>query len=252
MQLDDVLALGADDAWTVGSYGNDTSEPGHYPVVMHWDGNSWSLLPSADLDGYGGTLSGIARVGQTLAAVGRIAADPTGAPVSAPLTERYKGGSWTRTTAPDLSAYLLDAAGIAWNDAWAVGSANTGATAATLHYDGTRWSLVPSPALPGKYGAQLNGVSAVSSSDVWAVGNGIVHWDGASWTLAPAPSGWWWDVSMRRNTGYGWAVGRSDATQSYVILQHIPGSSHAATRQRDGLPPVAVDPPRRTPPRSRG
>src|SRR5689334_20493178 len=56
------------------------------------------------------------------------------------------------------------------------------------------WSVVPSPS-PGTSEDLLNGVAAVSSTDVWAVGdyyNGnsalltlVEHWDGASWSVVP-------------------------------------------------------------------
>ena len=63
----------------------------------------------------------------------------------------------------------------------------------TLHWDGTSWSLIPSPD-PGGGDAgasQLFAVSAVSPTDVWAVGlytgdiaidTLILHWDGTAWS----------------------------------------------------------------------
>ena len=76
-------------------------------------------------------------------------------------------------------------------DAWAVGSAGTATLAE--HWDGTNWSVVPTPALPGP--AVLRGVAIAATSDVWAVGaytdpNAfdhsriplIEHWDGSTRT----------------------------------------------------------------------
>src|SRR5215469_8327574 len=37
------------------------------------------------------------------------------------------------------------------------------------HWDGTQWSIVPSPN-PGAFINELSGVAAISANDVWAVG----------------------------------------------------------------------------------
>lgn len=76
------------------------------------------------------------------------------------------------------------------------------------HWDGTRWSIIPSPNPPPSAGhatsAGLTSVGASSTSDVWAVGSwnvgcpsggcsgGVVHtlterWDGTSWAIVPSP-----------------------------------------------------------------
>src|ERR1051325_3714934 len=60
------------------------------------------------------------------------------------------------------------------------------------------WELVPSPSVPG-VGQGLYGVTAISASDAWAVGdvyNQAVgdqqtltqHWDGIRWQTVPSPS----------------------------------------------------------------
>jgi len=82
-------------------------------------------------------------------------------------------------------------------DAWAAGQrylAN-GYTRATLilHWNGSRWSRVTSPD-PGIFHNFLEGISAATASDVWAVGEednpglgGLLtlHWDGHSWSNIP-------------------------------------------------------------------
>ena len=60
-----------------------------------------------------------------------------------------------------------------------------------------RWSLVTSPSI-GASNNFLNAVSAVSASDVWAVGHStsssevfqtlIEHWNGTTWTIVPSPN----------------------------------------------------------------
>jgi hypothetical protein len=75
-------------------------------------------------------------------------------------------------------------------DAWAVGGIchEKYSNCRTLieHYDGTSWSVVPSPF--ERSFSTLNSVSSSSPTDAWAVGfknyqiNLIEHWDGSVWT----------------------------------------------------------------------
>ena len=60
-------------------------------------------------------------------------------------------------------------AAIAANDVWVAGYYFPGSYAQTLieHWDGTSWSVVPSP----NGCCTLRGVAAVAANDVWAVGN---------------------------------------------------------------------------------
>src|SRR5438094_4607096 len=54
---------------------------------------------------------------------------------------------------------------------WAVGSVNYANGGGTLieHWNGSSWSIVPSPAAPGWY-SDLKGISALAADDIWAVG----------------------------------------------------------------------------------
>jgi hypothetical protein len=54
------------------------------------------------------------------------------------------------------------------------------------HWNGSQWSLVTLPV-----SGILNSISAVSASDVWAVGkNGLIEqWDGTQWSQVANPDG---------------------------------------------------------------
>jgi hypothetical protein len=91
---------------------------------------------------------------------------------------------------------LLAAAAIAHNDIWAVGKivTNNGAfTTLAEHFNGTSWSVVPTPAVNDA----LVSVAASASNDVWAIGNPITvadsptpfiaHWNGTSWSIIDSP-----------------------------------------------------------------
>jgi hypothetical protein len=99
---------------------------------------------------------------------------------------------------------LSGIAAVAPADLWAVGSggASGSASLSTLveHWNGTAWSIVPSP--NANRLNFLRGVAAVASNNVWAVGDSvkdpfdgasvyrtlIEHWNGTSWTVVPSPN----------------------------------------------------------------
>ena len=79
----------------------------------------------------------------------------------------------------------------------------TSAHAATTPVKGS-WQVVPSPTINvsnSTFGARLNAVAVVSSTDVWAVGFDplpggaafvkqtlIEHWNGTKWSIVPSPN----------------------------------------------------------------
>ena len=74
--------------------------------------------------------------------------------------------------------YLRDVWGSSPTDVFAIGrTCESAACGTVMHYDGTRWSVMPTPSVPGA----LLGVWAASASDVFAVGEGgtILHYDGS-------------------------------------------------------------------------
>ena len=135
-------------------------------------------------------------------------------------------------------------------DAWAVG-ATGGRTVAnrtlTEHYDGSGWTIVPSPS-PDQSGADnvLKAVAAVSPANVWAVGlinqgstvqSLIERWDGSSWTVQQAgapglPAGTSASLSAVTATSATdiWAAGVSFAAgngHGQPLIEHYDG--HAWT-----------------------
>src|SRR5438876_902472 len=94
-------------------------------------------------------------------------------------------GAWNVVRSPGVKGYpeLRAVAAISTSDAWAVGEdyLNSGdILTLTEHWNGTSWSVIPSPN-PGVYPSNgLYGVAAVSTSDVWAVGY-AAGGDGASY-----------------------------------------------------------------------
>ena len=170
----------------------------------------WEEAASANVSGAGPVdqeLLGIAAISDSdVWAVGW-AQDPEGpAYVKRPLIEHFDGSVWSIVPGPshpnDTQSQLHSVSAASANDVWAVGFSHDGTLPSrTLvqHWDGTQWSIVPSPSTDDQLNALL-GVAALSANDVWAVGyrSGsqtespietlILHWDGAGWTKVVSPN----------------------------------------------------------------
>lgn len=119
--------------------------------------------------------------------------------------------------------YLISMSAVSANDVWAVGNSTTaGGVDQTLaeHWDGTSWTIFPTPNI-GSLNNDLNAVIAISTTDVWAVGDyqidtnsdfGTIaeHWTGTSWALVatanPTPFSLLLGVTAV-STSDVWAVG---------------------------------------------
>ncbi|GCE10985.1 hypothetical protein [Tengunoibacter tsumagoiensis] len=174
-QLLGVSAIATNDIWAVGNANNQ-------PLIEHWDGSSWTIVPASDLWTYG-SLAAVAAIDPAnVWAVGR---DGGG---SVALLAHWDGTSWKQSRV-SFTGNLFAITALAWNDIWAVGRDDDFATL-IIHWDGTNWSRVASPS-PGSVGSYLFGIAAHSASDIWAVGEDVKedhleytlveHWDGVSW-----------------------------------------------------------------------
>src|SRR5207249_1329747 len=85
-------------------------------------------------------------------------------------------------------------------DVWAVGTSGSqisGGQTLIEHWDGAHWQIVKSPN-PGSIYNTLYGVTAVSPTNIWAVGYYVnstevtqtltVHWNGSQWSVVKSPS----------------------------------------------------------------
>jgi hypothetical protein len=161
-----VVALGPNNVWAVGYWGNAAS--GFSTLVEHWNGSSWSVVPSPNPQG-DNFLSAVSATGANdIWAVGR-SRNPFTFETST-LIEHWDGNSWSEVfgfgVEPESAAYGV--AAVSAGDAWAVGD---GAGLALIgRWDGSSWSVFPSP----EVAARLYAVTAITSCDVWAVGQRYV------------------------------------------------------------------------------
>jgi len=115
---------------------------------------------------------------------------------------------------------LTGAAAIAANDIWAVGniSISNGAQTLAEHFNGTSWSVVPTPSPTSN--SFFSGVAAAASKDVWAVGNSLIeHWNGSSWSVVPSPTGTRLNGVAAPASNNAWAVGY-ETNSGNAVVEH--------------------------------
>jgi hypothetical protein len=216
-------AAGTDghDVWAVGHERDDVSYL-DLTLTEHWDGSSWTIVPSPNA----GTGTGILRSVAALStndvwAVGS-SYDPQNIDDEDTFALHWDGVAWSVVPTPHPGALseLRGVWGAAHDDVWAVGeySANQATNFLVEHWNGSVWSLVPAPALSSY--DELRSVSGTAGNDVWAVGHTeaetvAVHWDGSSWSQVPTPTpGYFndglYDVDARTSDDV-WAVGYSES-----------------------------------------
>jgi hypothetical protein len=154
-----------------------------------------------------------------------------------PLFEEWNGTSWAVAPNPSPPAgagyALLSVRCVTGSDCWAVGAVlggtqNNPVATLTENWNGSAWTVIPSPTPAGAVGAVLEGVSCASQADCWAVGfttdaNGNAltmlteYWNGSGWSIAAAaPSGQTYDqlnsITCTSQSNC-WAVGSAGAVQ---------------------------------------
>jgi hypothetical protein len=231
-----IAALSPGDVWAVGVYAASTYAPGA-TLVEHWDGTAWTVLTqsgsvgyrAATVDGQGGMIAvGSGETDdvppQSISVATRW--NGTGAhPLAVPPVPSTGGGDEGMT-----SVALADP-----TDGWA------GAYRADrmVRWDGVSWQDVDLPQVPGRTTAVV-GLSALSTTDVWAVGSsrddlaqnstGLTeHWDGAQWSIVPSSGTGGYDqlndVAAIASDDV-WAVGQTTGTTpAPSFLEHWDGTA---------------------------
>ena len=205
----------------------------------------WTQVPSLSFGNQDNILAGVsAASANDVWAVGAYIPGTGG--VLNTLAHHFDGTRWTAFPLPNVGAQqnILQAVSMpAPGKAWAVGDYTNGKfQQQTLieHFDGTVWSVVPSPS-PGANQNILYGVAAISDSDVWAVGasqdaNDVwhtltEHWNGTAWSVVNAV-----DAGTNGNQFYAvkalasnnvYAVGQQAGVgfPSSALVEHWDGTS---------------------------
>jgi hypothetical protein len=202
-----MTAISANDIWAVGSLLSDGGELLNF-LFEHWDGTAWTATDTLSGDAF--LLAVSADATNDVWAVGFTGPENDN---SRTLVMHYDGTIWQTVPSPSVgkgASQLNGVLALAPNDVWAVGFSTPVAppkSAATLtlveHWDGTNWTVIPSPNLGPDNVFQSNnlfGIAAVSPTDIWAFGSSflpdgsgqqktlLMNWDGSAWSLSASPN----------------------------------------------------------------
>lgn len=188
---------------TTGGSGQPTSTPTPSPTATPVPCTGWRIVSSPTSTKYsGGRLSGVSALSPSAAwAVGSTFTEGDTTTQVDSLIEQWNGFAWQIVASVNTDHGGLDAiTAISPTDVWAVGSQSEPARPLTMHWDGTTWSVVPSPSPPGAWSAWLSDMVAITAQDVWAFGGQysappdqqpsellVEHWNGARWQIVSSP-----------------------------------------------------------------
>lgn len=201
LELNAISAQSDDNVWAVGN------------GSAHWDGKNWTLIPIVRPNSL--NLTGVATLSPTN--VWAVGSEVTNQGRAREAVERFDGQAWH--VIPDVnlvgknlqgiveSESLTSISALSAKDIWAAGFIGIAPPCDCIvpfveHFDGTKWKLsqvLLTANSPGHF-QFMQGISAISDSDVWAVGfvslNGALngaaqtfHFDGTHWALAATPAG---------------------------------------------------------------
>jgi hypothetical protein len=203
--LDNILAgvsaAALNDAWVVGAYYPSSSKV-LATLAEHFDGTRWTAYPLPNIGLQENVLLGVSMPSDGRAwAVGYYV---SGQFLQQTLIEHFDGNVWSVVPSPSpgaLQNILFGVTAITDADVWAVGARqNADGVWHTLaeHWDGSAWAIVNAVDDPGASGSNFYAVKAVSSTDVYAVGQQagtgfpnralIEHWDGQAWKVLTSPA----------------------------------------------------------------
>jgi hypothetical protein len=222
-----VAAAADNDVWAVGaSYNSQLAA--YRTLIERWNGVSWSVVRSPNGSTSWNFLNGVAVVAPNdVWAVGQAA----NGNISKTLVEHWNGTAWKILPSPNVageSSVLQAISVVSANDIWAVGFSSDASyedKPLIMHWNGTNWSIVPSPSVNDDV---LFAVDAVATNDVWAVGKSqneartlTLHWNGRVWRVVASPND-----SGEDNTLFGvaaiarndvWAVGNAGSLKTLAI-----------------------------------
>jgi hypothetical protein len=204
--LNGVFAFASDNVYAVGY--QPAANGAVQTLIEHWDGSAWTVVPSPNANNTGNVLFSISASSPTdIWAVGDQVAP--GIEVRT-LALHFDGNIWSVVPTPnpvggnELDQNVLTSiVAVSPNDVTTVGFTVANFTELTMaqHWDGTRWSVIPTPNRSTGVGSfnTLRGVTAVSATDLYAVGffadsasagqqlTLVLHFDGSRWKIIKSP-----------------------------------------------------------------
>jgi hypothetical protein len=196
--LNSVTCVSSSDCWATG-LGNGTNTTDQ-TLAEHWNGSAWSIVATPNPSPVS-ILGGVYCItGSDCWTVGHAGGQN--------LAEHWNGMGWSIVTTPDTSPAQNNGLGtvscVTTSDCWAVGQAASGSGGAEQnlaeHWNGMGWSIVTTPDTSSDQNNDLAGVSCVSTSDCWAVGQAASGSGGAEQSLAEHWNGMGWSIVTTSDT----------------------------------------------------
>jgi hypothetical protein len=175
-----VSADATNDVWAVGSVAESST------FVEHYDGNTWSVVPSPNAGLGFNILFGVVAVApNNVWAAGYYTQQVNSTRPTKTLIEHWDGTSWKIVPSPNIGPHSVYQSNELWgitavssNDVWAFGAFFAGdgsgqQSSLVLHWNGTAWSIVPSPNPTNSSFRSdiLFGGTVIPTGDLWLVGN---------------------------------------------------------------------------------
>jgi hypothetical protein len=243
---DGVADIGPTDAYAIGG-GLGSAHSG---LVAQWNGTTWTrvTVPPPNNNNMLSNLNAISADGPNdVWIVGTFLDEisPTFFPTET-YSLHWNGTAWSVVPMPLINSSSINAFfhfnAIKANsptDVWAVGDSGVvdgGSSTLIEHWNGTAWSIVPSPS-PGSDDLLSGVTTSNAANDVWAVGSDVpagatqaqtltLNWNGTAWTTVASPDAGSPSVlnSVSTNPGAAivWAAGQSGASGSFnpLVLQN--------------------------------
>ena len=239
--INSVKAFASDDVWAVGFY-RYTS---FHDLRMFWNGVQWTVSDTPTVP-YGNSASVDGLGAADVWAVGRNGLVYP----NQPLLEHWDGSTWQEASGPALpdDSWMNGVGVISADDVWAVGTyaPNNVRHSLVEQWDGSTWGVIPSPDV-----GELKGITAISSSDAWAVAAGtFLHWDGSAWTATGDPAGGSLTAIDSLYSTDIWAVGTQQLggvnrtlVEHYASSCSTPLPSPTPTSTPPAVPPQPPPPP---------
>ena len=180
-----VSAVGPNDIWAVGQRYGDESAFGDTTLTMHYDGSTWSEVPSPNpLTNNANDQNWLTSVSAVSAndiwAVGRYG-DHDGGPLDETLIEHWNGSQWSVVKSPSPGGSEADddlwgVTAASSNDVWAVGGVGSFldpqfSSPLIAHWNGSVWSPVSSSVSTPVRGELLGVTAEPDGTGLSAVGD---------------------------------------------------------------------------------
>jgi hypothetical protein len=249
-----IAAIAENDVWVVGS---TAGEAARRTKAEHWDGRSWSLVPTPNVEenGDNALIEVDGSASEDVWAVGY----SERAKEYTTLVEHWDGDRWRVVESPNVGTSqfntLTSVDALSDTDAWAVGSYRTATSRKTLiqRWDGTSWTIVSSPN-PGTLSNSLLDIAAAGSGEIWAVGwkssgeglrSLVLHRDGTRWVEVAMPTVGTGDNVLTGVSAAGagdvWATGYYvDGTQYKTLTLHYDGDTWSRVPSPNGGDGISI------------